>query len=187
MNSFFNTSILCYHTVMQIELRSANCSLEVSCIPVHLLLSHELLSGRGLIAACLKIVGTLPHPSQTLPNHAKMQGREIPLLPPPPPDSAFVFEIHFTISFFSLFTIVSRLRRVVMNAGKNQRLIQGSCRLFWEPPDPRHNRSLLLAQKLRLNTLTLLFVSLFKMIGVQLNVENGQVPQKASKNITKVF
>ena len=74
-----------------------------------------------------------------------------------------------------------------MNAGKNQRLIQGSCRLFWEPPDPRHNRSLLLAQKLRLNTLTLLFVSLFKMIGVQLNVENGQVPQKASKNITKVF
>ena len=26
-----------------------------------------------------------------------------------------------------------------MNAGKNQRLIQGICRLFWEPPDPRHN------------------------------------------------
>ena len=26
-----------------------------------------------------------------------------------------------------------------MNAGKNQRLIQRSRRLFLEPPDPRHN------------------------------------------------
>ena len=47
------------------------------------------------IVASKMVLGTLLHPSQTLSNHAKKQGREIPSQ-----KVNFLIEIRFTIPFF---------------------------------------------------------------------------------------